>query len=390
MITCQQLSKIFKSQGLEFFSGVPCSILKDWLNFINESKQFKNIVATCEGEACAIATGYYLATKKIPVVYMQNSGLGNSVDPLTSLLDKEVYSIPALLLISWRGEPGEKDEPQHIKMGKITPKLLKTLGIPFAVLSNNAEAIEKQIKKAKVYLRKKNSPYAIIVRKGIIASHQTAPKKEKYSLGREEAIKIVIDSLKRKEIIISTTGKTSRELFELRKKKKQSHQADFYTLGSMGSTAGIALGIALQKPKKRIFVFDGDGSVLMKMGTLATIGHYLSKNFYHIIFDNHSHESTGGQATVSETINFAKVATACGYEKAMIISRESELKKILAKLNKKSNKGPIMLVIKIRRGARKDLGRPTLSPVKMKRLFMNFLVNKKNYPTLKKNMSVDL
>ena len=378
MISCQQLAKIFKSQGFTFFAGVPCSILKDWLNYLSDNKGFQHIVATCEGEACAISAGFYLATKKIPVVYMQNSGLGNSVDPLTSLMNKEVYSIPVLLLISWRGEPGIKDEPQHLKMGKITKTLLKTLSVPFTILPEKEKEIEKEIKKAKRYLKKGSSPYALIVRKGIIQPYQARGRKEIYSLTRERAIEIIIDNFKGNEVVISTTGKTSRELFELRAKKKQSYESDFYTLGSMGFSSSIALGIALEKPPKKVFVFDGDGSILMKMGTLATIGHYLPKNLYHIIFDNNAHDSTGGQATVSETVNFAKVAAACGYKGAVVVNKESVLKKSLAKLNKRLNKGPIMLVIKVRKGDRKDLGRPTLSPAKMKELFMNFIAPFKN------------
>ena len=343
--------------------------MKGWLNYLSDNRRFQHIVATSEEEACAIATGYHLATKKIPVVYMQNSGLGNSVDPLTSLMNKEVYGIPALLLISWRGEPGEKDEPQHIKMGKITKKLLKTLGIPFIVLSTEETVIKKQIQIAKRYLKKQSSPYAIIVKKSIIASYQSRTKKEIYPLSREEAIKIILNNLRGNELIVSTAGKTSRELFELRETKKEGHRKDFYTLGSMGCAASIALGIALEKSKNKIFVFDGDGSLLMKMGTLATIGHYLPKNFYHIIFDNNSHDSTGGQKTVSDTVDFSKVALACGYKKAKMVTKENELKKSLSEIKE----GPAMLVIKVRKGSRGDLGRPTISPLKMKKLFINFL-----------------
>jgi len=373
MITCQKLTKIFKSQELTFFTGVPCSILKDFLNFIIENKQFKHIIANEEGEACAIASGYYLAAKKIPVIYMQNSGLGNSVDILTSLTNKEMYRIPALFLISWRGEPGIKDEPQHMKMGKITKDLLKILGIPFAVLPEKEKEIEREIKKAKTYLEKENLPYALIIRKGILAPYQVKTKEESRFFTRERAIEIIIDNLKGDEVIVSTTGKTSRELFELRINKKQSSQTDFYTLGSMGCAASIALGIALEKPKKKIFVFDGDGSVLMKMGALATIGHCLPKNFYHIIFDNGSYESTGGQKTVSDTVDFSKIAKACGYDSARMVVKESELKKSLINLKK----GPAMLVVKVKKGSRKNLARPDKTPIENKETFMNFLVNKK-------------
>jgi len=371
MITCQQLAKIFKFQGFTFFTGVPCSILKDWLNYLGENREFGHVAATNEGEACAIASGFHLATGKIPIVYMQNSGLGNSVDPLTSLTNKEVYNIPVLLLISWRGEPGREDERQHIKMGSITKALLGTLGIPFAVLPDEEKEIKKAIKKAKQYLKKKSLPYVLIVKKGTILPYQDKKRKETNSLTRERAIELIINNLKGKEVIVSTTGKTSRELFELREAKNQSHKTDFYTLGSMGLTAGIALGIALQKPKKKVFVFDGDGAVLMKMGTLATIGHYLPKNFYHVIFDNNAHDSTGGQKTVSDTISFDKIAQACGYKFSKVLIKAKEIKESLSRVKE----GPLLLVIKVRKGSRETLGRPTLSPVKMKKAFMKFLAH---------------
>lgn len=371
MITCQQLAKIFKIEGFTFFTGVPCSILKYWLNYLDGNKYFKQITATSEGEACAIASGFHLATNRIPIVYMQNSGLGNSVDPLTSLINKEVYSIPLLLLISWRGEPGRKDEPQHIKMGRITKDLLKTLDIPFSVLPQNEKGIKKTIKKAKRYLKKKSLPYALILKKGTIVDYQIGKNKETSFLTRERAVELIVDNFGGKEIIVSTTGKTSRELFDLRETRRQNHKADFYVLGSMGCATGIALGIALQKPKKRVFVFDGDGAVLMKMGTLATVGHYLPKNFCHIVFDNNAHESTGGQKTVSDTADFSKIAKACGYRFAKVVFKEKDIKDSLSKIKK----GPTMLVIKVKKGSRETLGRPTISPLKMKKSFKKFIAH---------------
>lgn len=367
-----KLINLLIKNDLTFVTGVPCSIFKDFLAYINDTGRINHIPAASEGEACAIASGYYLSTKKIPIVYMQNSGLGNSVDPLTSLLSKTVYGIPALLLISWRGEPGKKDEPQHLKMGKITLKLLKLLDIPYTILSDSEIKAEKEIKGAKRYLKESNSSYAIIVKKGIIESYQSQKKeKDIYSLTREEAIKIIVDNLKGNEIIISTTGKTSRELFEYREIRKQGHQTDFYVIGSMGCSAGVALGIALQKPNRKIFVFDGDGSALMKMGTLATIGHFSPKNLFHIIFDNNAHDSTGGQKTVSDSVDFSKVALACGYKSAKTVSTQKELVGFVKAIE--LQKCPGMLVVKLRRGARKNLGRPTLSPVELKKMFMSKL-----------------
>jgi len=371
MINGDQLINLFTKEGFEFITGIPCSILKDFLFCLSEKeKMIEHIIPTNEEEAISIAVGYYLATAKIPIVYMQNSGLARSVDVLTSLVNKEVYRIPMLLLISWRGEPGKKDEPQHVKIGRITLKLLETLNIPYTILSKDKSKIAKEIKKAKEYLKENSLPYAIVVRKGLIMSRQPKKTREFYTLTREQAIKIIIDNLKGDEIIVSTTGKTSRELFEYREAKGQSHETDFYTLGSMGCSTSIALGIAL-KTKKKVIVFDGDGSVLMEMGTLATIGHYLPKNFYHIIFENDAHDSTGGQKTVSNTVSFNKIALASGYKGAKTIFNQRKLTDVIKSL--KMNSGPQMLVIKIRKGSRKDLGRPTTIPVENKKLLMRFL-----------------
>jgi len=374
MLKGSQLIKLLVKEDLNFITGIPCSILKSFLTHLNKVKKIKHILATNEGEASALAVGYYLATKKIPIIYMQNSGLANSVNPLISLLDKEVYSIPALLLISWRGQPNRKDEPEHIKMGRITLELLKLLGIPYLLLSSDETKAAQEIKRAKQYLKKNNSPTAIIIRKGILAYSQSKKEKNIYSLTREGAIKIIVDNLKDNRLIISTTGKTSRELFEYRENKNQNHQTDFYMVGSMGCVAAIALGIALEKPKKRIFVFDGDGAVLMKMGTLATVGYHLPKNFYHIIFDNRAYDSTGGQSTISNSVSFDKVASACGYKSVKTVSTKKELINSIRKIE--LQKSPHLFVIKVKKGSRDDLTRPTEMPWQNKVAFMKFLQNK--------------
>lgn len=360
-------------EGFSFFTGVPCSIFKDFLACLNSTAGINHFAATSEGEACAIAAGSYLASKSIPVVYMQNSGLGNSINPLTSLMDKSVYGMPALLLISWRGKPGLKDEPEHTKMGEIITKLLETLNIPYGVLPPDAKEAARQIKIAKEYLRKNNLPYAIIVGKGTFAPYECPikNKKDKYFLTREEAIGIIGDYLRGGEAVVSTTGKTSRELFEYRKTRGFDHEKDFYMVGSMGCLAGIALGMAFKKPKKKIIVLDGDGALLMKMGTLATIGHYAPRRFCHFVFDNNAYDSTGGQQTVSDTVEIGKVALACGYKEAKIISTRQGLINCLRQL--KNQPGPSMVVVKVRKGARKDLGRPTLTPQENKIAFMRFM-----------------
>ncbi|PKM79140.1 MAG: phosphonopyruvate decarboxylase [Firmicutes bacterium HGW-Firmicutes-13] len=345
------------------------------MKFLNECNELKHIIAVNECEATAICTGYHLATGKTGVVYLQNSGEGKAINPLVSLCDPEVYSIPVLLMIGWRGRPEEKDEPQHKKMGRVMLSLLDALEIPYAILEDDVEKIEKAICKAKEYLENKNAPYALIITKELIGEYETKPEKERYGeMVREEVIKIIVDSFDGSEVVISTTGKTSRELFEYREVKKQGHQDDFYTVGSMGCAASIAFGIASQRSEKKVFVFDGDGAVLMEMGSLATIGHYSLKNFYHIIIDNASYESTGGQPTVSPTVSFDKIALACGYKRVAIIKTKEDLIGNIEKI--RSQDGPVMLIVKVNKGSRKDLGRPTITPIENKKAFMLSLIKK--------------
>lgn len=374
MISCENLFDVFKKNNLLFFSGVPDSTFKDWMKFLADEhgKRLTNIIACNECEAVAIAAGYNIATGKIGVVYMQNSGEGKAVNPLTSLCDSEVYSIPVLLMIGWRGEPGKEDEPQHKKMGRVMLPLLDTLEIPYKTLPDDIEEAEKVIAEMKKKVEKTKSPAVVIIKKGLFEKYEEKRKSEaKYEMTREDAIKTIVDNLDGSEAIISTTGKSSRELFEYREESGQGHSKDFLTVGSMGCSASIANSIALQKPGKQIFVFDGDGSVIMQMGSLATIGHYKPKNLYHIIFDNNAHESTGGQPTVSDTVNFEQIALACGYKAAKTAETKFDLEKTIKKM--KSSEGPQMLIIKVNKGARKDLGRPTTTPIENKQAFMEFL-----------------
>ena len=374
MISCENLFDVFKKNNLLFFSGVPDSTFKDWMKFLADEhgKRLTNIIACNECEAVAIAAGYNIATGKIGVVYMQNSGEGKAVNPLTSLCDSEIYSIPVLLMIGWRGEPGKEDEPQHKKMGRVMLPLLDTLEIPYKTLPDDIEEAEKVIAEMKKKVEKTKSPAVVIIKKGLFEKYEEKRKSEaKYEMTREDAIKTIVDNLDGSEAIISTTGKSSRELFEYREESGQGHSKDFLTVGSMGCSASIANSIALQKPGKQIFVFDGDGSVIMQMGSLATIGHYKPKNLYHIIFDNNAHESTGGQPTVSDTVNFEQIALACGYKAAKTAETKFDLEKTIKKM--KSSEGPQMLIIKVNKGARKDLGRPTTTPIENKQAFMEFL-----------------
>jgi phosphonopyruvate decarboxylase len=371
MISCEQLFKVFLENDLTFFTGVPDSTFKDWMSFLADehSKRLTNIISCNECEATAIAAGYNLATNKIGVVYMQNSGEGKAVNPLTSLCDKEVYSIPMIMMIGWRGKPGEKDEPQHKKMGRVTIPLLDVLEIPHITLSDNLEDISKQIKEIKTLAEKESKPVAVIIQSGLFEEYLSL-KKDKSSLEmrREDAIKLIVDTLDGSEVIISTTGKTSRELFEYRVFKNEE-PSDFYTVGSMGCASSIANSIALQKPSKKVLVFDGDGATIMQLGALATTGHYKPKNLLHFIFDNQSHDSTGGQPTVSNTLDFCKVAIGCGYNFATAVSNKKELLEIL----KNKREGPGLIVVKVSSGSRKDLGRPTKTPLQNKEAFMKKL-----------------
>jgi len=372
MVTCEQLFGIFKKNGFTFFSGVPDSTFKDWMKFLQDEESLTNIIAVNECEATAICAGYHLATGKTGVVYMQNSGEGKTINPLTSLCDPEVYSIPVLLMIGWRGEPKKKDEPQHKKMGRVMIPLLKTLEINHIVLEDDVEKIERDIRKAKEELSKNNAPFAIIIRKGLIEKYeQKKERMQDLELTREDALKEIVDKLNKNDIVVSTTGKTSRELFEYREEKTQGHGNDFYTVGSMGCASSIALGVALEKKDRNVFVFDGDGAFLMQMGTAATIGKYAPENLFHVVFDNESHDSTGGQPTVSGNTDFQKIASACGYNNTEEVSQKKDLVEKFEKL--KMQRGPSLLLVRVKRGARKDLGRPTTTPKENKQSFMKSL-----------------
>lgn len=369
MITCERLYEIFKKNNLVYFSGVPDSVFKPWMSYLADNgDKLINRIASNEGSAVAHAVGYYLATNKIGVVYLQNSGLGNCINPLTSLADPDVFSIPMILMIGWRGEPGKKDEPQHKKIGRIMLSLLKELEIPYEILEIGR--IEEQIKKAKNKAECESMPVALIVRNGFFEAYDLGVKGEnEFILTREEAIKAVVDAFDGTEIIVSTTGKISRELFEYRKKKSMGHSNDFYTVGSMGHCASIAMEIAKQKPGKKIYVFDGDGAVIMHAGTLGAIGFYAPDNLIHIVFDNNCYESTGGQPTVSNKIDMTTIAKGFGYKDAVICTTEEKITQRI----KNYAKMPVMIIIKIIKGSRQDLSRPTLTPIENKKSFMDKL-----------------
>ena len=369
MIEPNSFLDFLKNQEINFFCGVPDSLLKEICFCINESldSKFHKITAN-EGSAVALAAGYHLATDKVPLVYMQNSGLGNAVNPLLSLCDSAVYKIPMLLLIGWRGEPGTLDEPQHKKQGAIQEKLLNILGIPYETIHNkfvNYDSLHNLITKSK----NNSCPVAILVKKETFSKYKniTSNIKSNDLMIREKVLEQILNSKIKNEIFITTTGKTSREFYELRKKNNQILNKDFLTVGSMGHSSHIALGISMFK-KNNIYCIDGDGSVIMHMGSLAINGTSELKNFKHIVLNNGSHESVGGQPTVGKNINFSKIAENCGYKGSRIVSNYAELKKGINWIS--SNNGPLILEIVIKNGSRPDLGRPKESPYKNKLEFM--------------------
>lgn len=363
-----------EENNINFFTGVPDSLLKNICAYIEDNKdENHNIIAANEGAAMGLATGHYLATGEIPVVYMQNSGEGNIINPLASLTDKEVYNIPILLIIGWRGRPGVHDEPQHIKQGKVTLPLLETMEIKYTILSKDENEFTNQLNDVIEYMAKTKESFAFVVEKDTFEDYklQNNQQYENLKMSREEAIQIVADSLDENAVIVSTTGMISRELFEYRANSNQTHEKDFLTVGSMGHASQIALGIALEKSNHKIYCFDGDGAAIMHMGSMAIIGSKHPENYIHIIFNNGAHDSVGGQPTVGLQINIPEIAKALNYKKVFSIKDRMSLKEVLNKIN--GEKGPIMLEIQVKKGNRKDLGRPTTTPIQNKEALMKFL-----------------
>lgn len=373
MVSVDLFYNALKASGISMFTGVPDSLLKNLCAYITDnSDPAHNIIAANEGAAVGIAAGHYLATGEVPVVYMQNSGIGNAVNPLMSLADEKVYSIPVLLIIGWRGEPGVHDEPQHIKQGEVTLPLLEAMQIPYIVLPDNNDEALSEIQMIVGSCKRFSKPHAIVIKKGTFDKYQLKKKAvNDYPLSREEALKKLVDCLTEKDVIISTTGKLSRELFELRVALGQDHSHDFLTVGSMGHSSSISLGIALEKPDKRVFCFDGDGAFLMHMGAITNIGYLAPGNLIHVVFNNGAHESVGGQPTLGFGIDICAVARACGYRKAITISTKEEFDTLPALI--RNIQGPTLIELKVRIDSRDNLGRPTSTPIENKEVFMNFL-----------------
>lgn len=374
MITPHEFCAALAAQQVDFFAGVPDSLLKDFCAYVTDTMPAERHVITAnEGNAIGLATGYYLATNHIPLVYMQNSGLGNTVNPITSLADPLIYGIPMILLIGWRGEPNVHDEPQHQKMGAIQNDLLKALDIPFTELPTDPAAMSAAVVKAVQTAREQQRPYALVVKKDTFAKYKLMLKTvdQVLPLTREAAISQVLLSLPTEAVVVSTTGKASREIFELREQAGQGHAQDFLTVGSMGHASSIAFGIALAQNNRPVWCLDGDGAAIMHLGSMAVIGQRQPKNLYHIILNNFAHESVGGQPTAANTVDFLAVAKACGYQTAIRVSTADELATALANLA--AQPAPVLLEIRCALGARENLGRPTTTPQQNKQAFMEFL-----------------
>ena len=375
MIKPQAFFQYLKKEGIDFYTGIPDSLLKDLCFYISDhTKDHNHIIAANEGCALSIAIGYHISTNKIPIIYLQNSGLGNLINPLLSLADKDVYSIPMLLIVGWRGKPGIKDEPQHKKTGKVMIEMLKSMKLPYKIIGNSDSAPKiKQITKNLIHKSKKySSPVVLIVEKDTFENYNIKSIKEsKYSLVREEALKIIANHVSLKDIIVSTTGYTSRELYEYRQSKNQDHSRDFLTVGGMGHANQIALGIALHSKNRTIYCFDGDGAVIMHMGALSTNGYIKPHNLKHIVFNNGSHESVGGQPTTAHNFKMKNVAKSMGYDLTLSVSSRKQLEAAMPDIKK--FKGSCFLEVMIKNGTRSDLSRPKSSPSQNKILLMKYL-----------------
>ncbi len=316
MLDQKKVFEVLRTHEINFFTGVPDSYLNGFCNYALSNCGDKNIIAANEGNAVAIAAGHYLATKEIPLVYMQNSGEGNTINPLASLVDKDVYAIPMLLLIGWRGQGNtEPNHPQHKLQGEITTSLLDVMHIPYTILTDSDEDFENTIDTAVKYCKDTRAPYALVAPKGVMADPDKPNNvDDKYPMSREEAIEVILDHLPDDTIYSATTGRATRELFFLREKRNEGKEHDFLNVGSMGHASSVALGIALSRPDRKVVALDGDSAAIMHMGAMTMVSKVNAPNFMHIILNNGAHESVGGQPSAGHLLDFTKIAEGCGYK----------------------------------------------------------------------------
>lgn len=371
-----KVERLVEIIGSDFYTGVPDSQLKALCNYLMATygiDPHHHIIAANEGNCTALAAGYHLATGKVPVVYMQNSGEGNIINPVASLLNDKVYAIPAVFIIGWRGEPGIHDEPQHIYQGEVTVKLLDDMDIASFVIGKDTtdEEVAGKMKEFRSILAS-GKDVAFVIRKGALTDAPKVEYKNDNTMVREEIIQHIVRA-SGEDPIVSTTGKASRELFETRVANGQSHKYDFLTVGSMGHSSSIALGVAINKPEQRIWCVDGDGAVLMHMGAMTVIGANKPKNLIHVVINNAAHETVGGMPTVAAHIDLVAIAKACGYPNAVCVDNFEDLDK---ELKAAKNRNEMSLIeVKCSIGARETLGRPTTTAIENKRSFMKYLSN---------------
>ncbi|MCB1246613.1 MAG: phosphonopyruvate decarboxylase [Acidimicrobiia bacterium] len=363
----------FTRAGVSFWTGVPDSLLKDLCGYVSDHVPGdRHVIAANEGGAVALAIGHYLATGTPAVVYLQNSGLGNTLNPIVSLASDAVYGIPMVLVVGWRGEPGTKDEPQHVNQGMVTESMLESAGIGYEVMDTDTHAAVAQIRAAVGRAVEQSTPVALVVRAGTFATYRyDAEHAPESDLTREAAITLVADSVGDDDVIVATTGKTSRELYEYRRTTEQPGDRDFLTVGGMGHASQIALGVDLARTDRDVWVFDGDGALVMHLGSLPVIAQHGSTRFRHIVFNNGVHDSVGGQPTPLDTASIPDLARAAGYRHVARASSAAEVTEQLAVLA--AAKGPALLEIVVRGGARDDLGRPDTSPEHNKQRLMSSL-----------------
>ena len=368
--------KALDKNNIDFFTGVPDSLLKQFCLCIDDNvPEDRHVITANEGNAIALAAGYYLGTSKIPLVYMQNSGLGNSVNPLLSLCDPDVYSIPMLILIGWRGEPGVQDEPQHVKQGKVQMDLIGAMDIPYEIISKDEQDISTKVSKGVELAINENRPFVLVIKKGTFSNYQSVSTMDEETLmNREKALNIMLSQFPEDIIIVSTTGKTSREIFEIRERNNEPHYKDFLTVGSMGHCSSIALGIAISNPERKVVCIDGDGALIMHMGSLSTVGKLKPENFYHVLINNQVHESVGGQATSAGFIDIPALVKSNGYNNVFFTDNEERLVSQVGEFIKET--GPNFLEVRVKPGSRDGLGRPTIKPVDNKKAFMKFVQEK--------------
>ena len=369
-----KVEKFTQIIGSDFYTGVPDSQLKALCNYLMDTYGIDpkhHVIAANEGNCTALAAGYHLATGKVPVVYMQNSGEGNIINPVASLLNDKVYAIPVIFVVGWRGEPGIHDEPQHIYQGEVTLKLLEDMDIASYVIGKETteEEMEAKMEEFRAILAT-GKDVAFVIRKGALTDAPKVEYKNDNTMVREQIIQHIVKATG-EDPIISTTGKASRELFETRVANGQSHKYDFLTVGSMGHSSSIALGVAVNKPGQKIWCVDGDGAVLMHMGSMAVLGANKPENLVHVVINNGAHETVGGMPTVASQIDVVAIAKACGYPNAVSVDNFEDLDKEL--LAAKARNELSLIEVKCSIGAREDLGRPTTTALENKQNFMDYL-----------------